>query len=425
MHGQQFGHSFDIGSRIRYKCNECYTMDGASTIRCNQYGLWTAAMPTCTPKQCPQINSWFGKINLRAKTFGSRYTFVCHYPLQLVGNDTLYCQCDGKWSSPPPVCSAGLKTTHAPIVRTTSLKHCPILEQIENGFSYFIQRIEGEFNPGDRVEYACRNRYKLQGSSSRYCKPNKMWTGRKPQCKMALCNALPRITHGHIIGSYRVNDQAKMLCDEGYYLQGKSVINCQLNGEWSDALPKCISKCFNITCPEGEFCQYDVKKKQAVCKCMRNMQCPYMYQPICASDGTTYNNECIMKATSCRSGFIKRKVADGSCKPAGTCLIVPRGRCKARFTVYHFDKSLKRCAPIDVGGCHRSGWNGFRTIAQCNNECKDICAASLDTGPCQLKKVRYGYIPSLNKCQEFVYGGCYGNNNNFPSLKECSNFCLK
>lgn len=50
MHGQQFGYSFDIGSIIPYECNKCYTMEGASTIRCNQYGMWTAAMSTCTRK---------------------------------------------------------------------------------------------------------------------------------------------------------------------------------------------------------------------------------------------------------------------------------------------------------------------------------------------------------------------------------------
>ena len=36
---------------------------------------------------------------------------------------------------------------------------------------------------------------------------------------------------------------------------------------------------------------------------------------------------------------------------------------------------------------------------------------------------RYGYNKETEKCEEFTFGGCKGNENSFMSIEECSNTC--
>lgn len=53
-----------------------------------------------------------------------------------------------------------------------------------------------------------------------------------------------------------------------------------------------------------------------------------------------------------------------------------------------------------------------------------VCDLPPEGGPC------YGYIPryffnaTSKKCEEFVYGGCQGNGNNFETIESCENKCI-
>ncbi|MCL4140277.1 UNVERIFIED_CONTAM: hypothetical protein GTU68_000915 [Idotea baltica] len=42
---------------------------------------------------------------------------------------------------------------------------------------------------------------------------------------------------------------------------------------------------------------------------------------------------------------------------------------------------------------------------------------------CRASFKRYFYNASANQCQEFIFGGCQGNDNNFPSLESCKMEC--
>ncbi|XP_014488091.1 PREDICTED: trypsin inhibitor-like [Dinoponera quadriceps] len=52
-----------------------------------------------------------------------------------------------------------------------------------------------------------------------------------------------------------------------------------------------------------------------------------------------------------------------------------------------------------------------------------VCDEPLMTGPCRAHTITYGYNPAQKKCVEFVYGGCKGNDNNFPTLEACEKAC--
>ncbi|XP_026196251.1 protein AMBP-like [Anabas testudineus] len=53
----------------------------------------------------------------------------------------------------------------------------------------------------------------------------------------------------------------------------------------------------------------------------------------------------------------------------------------------------------------------------------EACKAAPDTGPCFGLKHRYFYNSSSMSCEQFKYGGCLGNQNNFMNEKECLQRC--
>jgi hypothetical protein len=56
-------------------------------------------------------------------------------------------------------------------------------------------------------------------------------------------------------------------------------------------------------------------------------------------------------------------------------------------------------------------------------ECTDRCSQPAETGHCRALFPRYFYNISSQSCEEFIYGGCEGNENNFESVQECSQHC--
>lgn len=59
---------------------------------------------------------------------------------------------------------------------------------------------------------------------------------------------------------------------------------------------------------------------------------------------------------------------------------------------------------------------------------EEVCALpSLDGDgrlACMALYYKYFHNAATGKCEEFVYGGCGGNENRFDTQKECEDFCI-
>merc|ERR1719158_894091 len=122
------------------------------------------------------------------------------------------------------------------------------------------------------------------------------------------------------------------------------------------------------------------------------------------------------------------------------------GRCKASFPRYYFDKETKSCKPFNYGGCMGNG-NNFADQASCEEVCSkhlgqndriprqetrlrptpknEICKLAMDAGPCFALMPRFYFNFATRRCEEFLYGGCKGNANNFKTMQECISGCGK
>ncbi|KAF6022125.1 hypothetical protein EB796_019567 [Bugula neritina] len=67
------------------------------------------------------------------------------------------------------------------------------------------------------------------------------------------------------------------------------------------------------------------------------------------------------------------------------------------------------------------------SVEECERRCPDlirkICRLPSDSGPCEAAIPKYFYNSITKKCEQFIYGGCLGNENRFATLAECEQVC--
>ncbi|XP_055967936.1 tissue factor pathway inhibitor [Sorex fumeus] len=116
------------------------------------------------------------------------------------------------------------------------------------------------------------------------------------------------------------------------------------------------------------------------------------------------------------------------------------GPCKALITRYFFNIRTQQCEEFIYGGCE-GNQNRFETLEECKEQCvrgyrkgkwvkktlhkvkPDFCFLEEDPGICRGYITRYFYNNQSQQCEDFKYGGCLGNLNNFESLEECKKTC--
>ncbi|XP_042318257.1 eppin-like [Sceloporus undulatus] len=65
----------------------------------------------------------------------------------------------------------------------------------------------------------------------------------------------------------------------------------------------------------------------------------------------------------------------------------------------------------------------------CGNTCQTpepvLCRLPPMTGPCKARMPKFYYNWKSKKCEEFIYGGCFGNLNRFDTKEKCQRTCGK
>ncbi|GFT53006.1 hypothetical protein NPIL_616831 [Nephila pilipes] len=151
----------------------------------------------------------------------------------------------------------------------------------------------------------------------------------------------------------------------------------------------------------------------------------------------------------CKKGLYKRN--DGKCVPPSQCTaegqgptpepqspksicLQPKevGPCKALFLRYYYNKETGQCEQFTYGGC-RGNSNNFVTQEDCEAACgndqtptpNSVCKQEKEMGPCRASMPRFFYNKNTKRCEKFNYGGCKGNGNNFNTKQECEAACGK
>ncbi|GFR27455.1 papilin [Trichonephila clavata] len=116
--------------------------------------------------------------------------------------------------------------------------------------------------------------------------------------------------------------------------------------------------------------------------------------------------------------------------------------CLPKVPMYYYDPEYKMCRQFYYGGCWGNK-NRFNSIEECEERCGedeeeeeekeesheddyvDKCTLPMAKGICHRDVMRYYYDFNTNSCKAFIYTGCAGNANNFESILDCEEQCLK
>ncbi|XP_028846743.1 tissue factor pathway inhibitor a isoform X2 [Denticeps clupeoides] len=132
----------------------------------------------------------------------------------------------------------------------------------------------------------------------------------------------------------------------------------------------------------------------------------------------------------CNSHFIR----DGGPPPLrlfhhSCALKKDEGPCKAIKESFYFNIDTGHCESFEYGGCQGNA-NNFETLEKCEEMCvvkenKSPCHLEDEPGPCRGLVPRYYFDSKSQECKKFFYGGCFGNANNFKTIKQCQDKCQR
>jgi hypothetical protein len=96
------------------------------------------------------------------------------------------------------------------------------------------------------------------------------------------------------------------------------------------------------------------------------------------------------------------------------------GPCDGACPRWFFNADSDLCETFSYGCCEGNA-NNFTTLLQCQASC--ACELPMDPGPCEGLCPRWYYNASTGRCEEFTWGCCEGNANNFETRADCEAAC--
>ena len=180
----------------------------------------------------------------------------------------------------------------------------------------------------------------------------------------------------------------------------------------------------------GEFChQVNCGLELAGDRLLRGCQPIYKEGVCCPVDWTCPDEPPVPELPPAVTGRTALRSSD-------RCLL-PRdpGPCKMLAPpTFYFDISSRTCRELGWGGC-KGNQNNFPAQKECEETCKEFslvgersrvqerCQQPRQPGRCRGFQKKYFHNKDTEECEEFVYTGCGGNENNYDSQDECEAVC--
>ncbi|XP_018585768.2 sushi, von Willebrand factor type A, EGF and pentraxin domain-containing protein 1 isoform X1 [Scleropages formosus] len=221
------GTNFTFGSKVTFSCKKGFVSQDLVEIQCLASLKWSTAPPTCKPIACgepPFVEN--ANFTLTGRTYLSNVTYTCAPGYRLQGPAELWCEANGKWSTPAPLCT------------TVDCGEPPALA---DGTT-----VGTSFTLGSRVYFTCKEGYTLIGPETRECLPTGEWSPSSAQCVPRSCGPPPPIDHAYPEASHQLfGDVAIYFCADGYSAGNNSKVLCNSEGVWTppegQEVPKCIA----------------------------------------------------------------------------------------------------------------------------------------------------------------------------------------
>ena len=306
------------GAKVTFTCPIGKEFSNGATrivAECQQGGKWSVPrIPDCQERYCgpvPQIDNGFA-VAATNVTFKGVATYQCYAGFGFVSGsatETIRCGEDGKWEKLP--------TCHA--------SSCPPLSEAPHSTHVILSGTGRSY--GTIVRFECEPGYHRTGVPVVYCESVGDWSSSPPTCEKVQCPVLPKIENGFVVDTkkrYFFGDEARVQCNRGYKLDGKSGIKCGANQTF-EKLPICkdIDECLARDACDSASTECTNTPGSFFCKCKTGFEPNLDCRPVGdlgVSTGIIPDSS--IKASSVDSGYFKNSVRlDTS---SGWCGAIPR-----------------------------------------------------------------------------------------------------
>ncbi|CAH1799759.1 unnamed protein product [Owenia fusiformis] len=209
---------------VTFECDSCYTIIGQDTVKCGLDGRWSR-FPRCNIKVCPAPPRRPDTvISSENRTCGTLITYTCVNPecYNRTGENEKICNTDKIWEPEAgPVCT---------------IKTCPDIRAQTPGSVEFS---DPKRSCGSNASFECSRCWEIEGPEILTCRPDSSWGTEFPVCWGTVCANPPKPDNGTVHYLYtNCSDVATFSCDVCYRLVGPPTAICGLDGEWTET-PTC------------------------------------------------------------------------------------------------------------------------------------------------------------------------------------------
>ncbi|CAL8275819.1 unnamed protein product [Boreogadus saida] len=274
--------SYAYRQALVFRCRRG-TLVGQKAISCSENATWSAPPPVCKDVECPRPNVPHSSLSGSSRPpfrYRSSMTFSCNPGYVLVGQASVSCSLEGRWTPALPQCIStsfnpeqgkacenrqngdftkvtanNYKETSA-VTNEEELYDCSttqttsgVLRCLEGQWTKcarvcgrpvstdanaYLENKETSFAPGVKISYSCAVGYALSGGNRhRSCLPKTFtWSPLTIKCERSSCGSAGEILNGEVIYTgVEFGHTATTVCAKGYLLVGKAKRTC-LSGGW-------------------------------------------------------------------------------------------------------------------------------------------------------------------------------------------------